>query len=329
LVPLLAHQLAISRLPGGWATSPVLRDFSLTPLPTGIELSQKYANTFINLPVESWFGVFEPSQSDVSHPVAAIVASLLTLVLDDEVVDEICVLLVKLFHNAPFSGKEVIDFLTNHYLPAFRNATVSIKSKLGLLQKFEIVRKGIGAFVKLLYATLFQETLFREKLLFNPEVNKVGAKLLPHVNALAHLLTDFDDSDMVVTDCASDVYPGAGWCRPEIPHAKWHESAANGYFDLVQLGDYLAHLYESLGDTKVSDLEILTATAISWTNHCGPACMWRYAAFGLAILLTASLVAFVKLYLELRSLRRVIVGAADGKGLKREPFMITSGFHVA
>jgi len=69
---------------------------------------------------------------------------------------------------------------------------------------------------------------------------------MPQIFALADLMTGFTNSDPAVSKCAADVYPGAGWCRLDIPHAKSHEVAANAFYDLVALGEYLGDLYKTM-----------------------------------------------------------------------------------
>lgn len=253
-----------------------------------------------------------------------IVGSVLTLVFPDHVVDEICALIIKALKNAPFSGTEVFSFLTDHYLPAFRKATANLK--IGPVKKLKIARKGIGAFMKFLYALPWQEEIFKSKLLLQPWINKLGAELMPSVNALADDLTGFSNSDEPVRRCSVDVYPGAGWCRPaKIPHAKWHESTANGFYDLIQLGDYLGELYRSGGDLVEDDradsaqVLKLSATAATMLLHDGFLC-WRNIAFGAGLAVALLLGICWKLYREVRKLRSLVtpVGRQDNSSILDE-----------
>ena len=69
---------------------------------------------------------------------------------------------------------------------------------------------------------------------------------MPIVNDLADWLTSFDQGgDEEVKKCGNETYPGSGWCRPVIPHAKWHEQTANAFYDMMSLGEYLAEIYKS------------------------------------------------------------------------------------
>lgn len=193
-------------------------------------------------PVEQWKALLNGMPYDIAQPLAAMVCSLLSLAFPPGVVDDLVKLLVEILHDAP-GVPEVMKFLTEHYIPTFRNATAHIS--LSRLQKVDVARKGIGSFLPMIFGVLFQEEIFRGRIFLNPEVNRIGAKFMPFVFQASDFLTGFKNSDSVVAHCDDAVYPGAAWCRPRIPHAKWHESTANGFFDLFLLAEYLGDVYKS------------------------------------------------------------------------------------
>ena len=179
------------------------------------------------------------------------------------------------------STKDVL-FLKEHYVPVYRNATAGLRSKLGPLKKIEVgaallqcvqipdcqrddlwcavqvAKTGIGAWMKFMYYTVWQEQIInatKYTILLNPYVNQIGAKLMPKVFALADTLSGFTDTDNAVRNCGPNVYPGAGWCRKDIPHAKSHEIAASAFFDLVAFGEYLGSLYQ-MEDAELEAFEL-------------------------------------------------------------------------
>jgi len=191
------------------------------------------------------FSFLQPLQgygNDVSKPIAAMVTSLLALALPNSLVNDILKLIIKILHNAAGVNPSLMTFITDHYLPTFRNATKHVH--LSPKAKLELVSKGVGGFTKFLYAILWQEEIIQAKFLLDPWVNRLGADLMPEINRLADFLTGFGDTDAKVKSCAADVYPGAGWCREKIPHAKWHETTANAFVDLISLGEYIGGLYK-------------------------------------------------------------------------------------
>jgi len=251
LVAMLAYQHSISQLPEAWRSNPIIRDFSLVPKQSAEEVVKNMTGIIKDLPVEQWKALLDDMPYDIAQPIAAMVCSLLSLVFPPGVVDDLVKLLVEILHDAP-GVPELMKFLTEHYLPTFRNATAHIS--LGKLQRVDVVRKGLGSFIPMLFGILFQEEIFKSKVLLKPEVNRIGAKLMPFVFQASDFLTGFKNSDTIVARCDDGVYPGAAWCRPLIPHAKWHESTANGFFDLFLLAEYLGGVYKSqalLPETEV------------------------------------------------------------------------------
>ena len=66
----------------------------------------------------------------------------------------------------------------------------------------------------------------------------LGADVTPEIEHLGSLLDGFPQtSDYVVQ--GKSLYPGSHHCDRTSPHALWHQSSADGLFDLVLLCDYV------------------------------------------------------------------------------------------
>ncbi|KAH8067954.1 hypothetical protein JL721_7173 [Aureococcus anophagefferens] len=74
--------------------------------------------------------------------------------------------------------------------------------------------------------------------IYGVATNDLGAALMPMVNKVANLLTGFAHADADQQRCER-VYAADDRCRKldVAPHAKWHESSANGLLDLALLAD--------------------------------------------------------------------------------------------
>lgn len=70
-----------------------------------------------------------------------------------------------------------------------------------------------------------------------PEINELGALILPSWNKLSSYISGVPQTDDYVNE-GFDVYPGDDKCRGYSPHALWHEEAANGLIELTFLCDY-------------------------------------------------------------------------------------------
>ena len=74
-----------------------------------------------------------------------------------------------------------------------------------------------------------------------PEVNEVGAALLPIVNELATQLNTFEYSS-VNFQLGRHFYPGEHECNKWDPHAKWHLQTGIALVDFVFLTDEMYRL---------------------------------------------------------------------------------------
>lgn len=182
--------------------------------------------------VDSWakqIEVFDIPQYYLTF--SAIFGNLFSLAFEPSTVKIIVKELASLF-NLP---DDDLAFMMDHYLPAVFNVTAKIQ--LSKLQKAQLLSKLAGTVIKIGYAFAWQEWVFAWKWLLNPDVNILGADLLPTVNKIADFLTGFPqlDPDMINS---KNVYPGDERCRKQEPHSKWHEESANGLLDLMYLLDF-------------------------------------------------------------------------------------------
>ena len=76
--------------------------------------------------------------------------------------------------------------------------------------------KFTGTLIKIFYAFLWQEWVLtfgpKDELFLRPRVNKLGAALMPKVNALGNFLTGYVHTDPGVQACEG-VYPADERCR--------------------------------------------------------------------------------------------------------------------
>ena len=88
----------------------------------------------------------------------------------------------------------------------------------------------------------FQEVeLTDNDFFFRPEVNEVGAALLPIVNVLATQLNTFEYSSPNF-QLGTNFYPGELGCNKWDPHSKWHLETGIALVDFVYLGDEMFRL---------------------------------------------------------------------------------------
>ena len=108
---------------------------------------------------------------------------------------------------------------------------------LGFLQRLSLGLKGVGFLVKMGWAFVWQEEMFKGDYLRNAKINTLGGEMCKYVNMLGNALTGFKRSDKDFQACVN-VYPGDAACRVgSSPHTKWHEQSANALVDLMLLSD--------------------------------------------------------------------------------------------
>eukprot|EP00450_Noctiluca_scintillans_P003820 CAMPEP_0194496218 /NCGR_PEP_ID=MMETSP0253-20130528/13563_1 /TAXON_ID=2966 /ORGANISM="Noctiluca scintillans" /LENGTH=537 /DNA_ID=CAMNT_0039337589 /DNA_START=65 /DNA_END=1678 /DNA_ORIENTATION=- len=267
------QQMTGSLTPVGNTTASVLSDLSVTARPyNAIQLSKQLYTIPLSNPLHTWTSMLEALDVPWYYVTfAAIVTNALTLTAPDAINDKLIPLLMSAFG---LSDKDQ-QFMVGTYLPAIRGALAQVE--VSLAEKVALVPKFVGTLLKILYAFVWQEHVFKYGALYNTAWNLLGAYLIPTVNSLSNKLTGFSHPDASIQE-SSDVYPGDDSCsfKASAPHAKWHEQSANGLMDIGYLADAFRTALDNaqarssspssrtLGETQVSDVILSTSVVDEW-----------------------------------------------------------------
>ncbi|EGB09438.1 hypothetical protein AURANDRAFT_63034 [Aureococcus anophagefferens] len=209
--------------------------------PSAADAARGLTDLFLTRPADEWKDYIATIDvPDYFTTFAGIVLELLTLVAPNSphLVDEVVQIGARAFNLSD----AVVAFMTDELLPAQRAAVAELPSPLSALERAGLACKFVGTMLKLGYAFLWQEYFFpwsRVYLcIYGVATNDLGAALMPMVNKVANLLTGFKHADADQQRCER-VYAADDRCRKldVAPHAKWHESSANGLLDLALLAD--------------------------------------------------------------------------------------------
>ena len=92
-----------------------------------------------------------------------------------------------------------------------------------------------------------QEQAIKSEMLKQPNINEIGAALLPLINAIASGLTSFVHSS-VDFQTADNFFPGQDWCNEWDPYSKWHLETSVALADLAFLFDEINRLIDTYGN---------------------------------------------------------------------------------
>ncbi|TRY80394.1 hypothetical protein TCAL_04714 [Tigriopus californicus] len=204
-----------------------------------VEVSENVQNTFINDPLLTWGETINSTNIPrLRLTLCGYLGTIMTLVFEDEVVDQIAEYLIDSFDG--FSP-DLKEFCLQTFLPEIRVVTADFE--LPEEEKTLLTHRLEGILMKLLYGAIWQEEVFisNEELL-TPEANALGATYIPVVNDLANSLLEFVHNNPDFQH-GKRVYPGDEWCNPLIPHAKWHLQCGVGLTDLIFLADDLYRIF--------------------------------------------------------------------------------------
>lgn len=112
------------------------------------------------------------------------------------------------------------NFITYKYLPRLGLAVKDIN--LDAAAKADIVHKGLGMLIKILYAFLWQEFFVPLPFLYTSVPLHIGAWATVSINAFASNLSGFAQTDDDVVN-GVNLYPGQAKCRVTSSHSLWHE----------------------------------------------------------------------------------------------------------
>ena len=234
------YQVMVRHLVGGGNAT---RDRVLLSLsssrdrPSAADAARGLTDLFLTRPVDEWTDYIAAIDvPDYFTTFAAIVLELLTLVAPNSphLVDEIVQIGARAFNLSD----AVVAFMTEELLPAQRAAVAELPSPPSALERAGLACKFVGTMLKLGYAFLWQENFFPWSRIYGVATNDLGAALMPGLNRVANLVTGFKHADADQQRCER-VYAADDRCRKldVAPHAKWHESSANGLLDLALLAD--------------------------------------------------------------------------------------------
>lgn len=230
VVSYLIHQGSLAALQN---VPSALTDFAPTPrAQTALEIADEFMDMYLNMPIEQWFEHTEAIDlPDYYLSFSGIVGTIISIAFTDDVVDRYVPILANAFSLPP----EYLDFMTDTYLPEFRNLTANLD--IGIIERTKFTENFLSAFVKLVYAFLWQEERLTDNPMFlNETVNAWGAEMLPVLNSFIDSYNSFEYFDPDFQN-GTDTYPGDFWCNPVIPHAKWHLESGIGLLDLTYVGD--------------------------------------------------------------------------------------------
>jgi hypothetical protein len=218
----------------GNGTDSILHELSPAPRAyNGRVLATKLHTIPLQFELNDWLSALDKlDQPDYFFTFGALIINALTLVMPDRISDGIIKLAMSLFGLSP----QAQAFLVDSYVPTIRGAMANLH--LTLKEKAVLSEKFVGTVLKLLFAFVWQEGVFKYGILYDATWNVFGAHLIPAVNSLANKLTGFEHADPTIQKSEA-IYPGQEWCRVKhtAPHAKWHDESANGLMDLGYLAN--------------------------------------------------------------------------------------------
>lgn len=235
LIALVSYQSAVGSLPP--TTSSVLHDLRNETDNTldGVVAVAVLGEILNEMNVNNWTAAINELrltyQSNYYLTFGATVIVIMRMILPDSLVQA----LIPVLGNLLKVSQEDIDWLAQVYDPILTVAFEEANVRVGLGMKVELLKRGVGVLLKMLYAFLWQEQTIIGPWLYSPPDNFLGALAMPWVNAVCDFLTGYPHPEDVAY--CGDVYPGSTKCRDVVAHAKWHEISANGLVDLIYLAN--------------------------------------------------------------------------------------------
>ena len=126
-------------------------------------------------------------------------------------------------------------FLLDQFDAALQESLFEAGVEVSEEDKTILVRRSAGMLIKMLWAFVWQEQVFKGAWLLSPEANQIGGAVIPEVNLVGDFLTGYWHP--LYVRASIGVYPGNALCKSLVAHAKWHEQSANALVDLVFVAD--------------------------------------------------------------------------------------------
>jgi len=246
-VSILAYQNMVSSLPDKyWAVTHVMptsmQDSLSETILNGTEAVYAFGKIILDNDITVWNSMIRDMnqfwQNSYYLDFAAIVIMIFRLFLTGIVAD----LLVPFAVDLIFEGGDR-EFLLDDFDPKLRELLQGVQISIG--DQLQLFTNFLAFLIKIGYAFFWQEQSLQGPWLSSPVANQIGGLIMPFVNTIADGLSD--TKHWLTVRPSSGIYPGDEACRGPIAHAKWHEQAANGLLDLVDVGVYVDMLLRSGG----------------------------------------------------------------------------------
>merc|ERR1712216_320377 len=161
VISYIAHQASVSSFPRS---------------KTGLEVAQDLMDMFYKQPVSEWAEVLD--KADLPHDYFVTFAALTATVFSLIMKYEYCVASIS-FLSKLIIPKEDADFIIFHYLPHLGLATKDIN--LTSEEKTDLIKKGGGMLIKILYAFVWQEYFIPLDFLYTSIPLHIGAFATPYI----------------------------------------------------------------------------------------------------------------------------------------------------
>lgn len=248
------YQATLAAIPG-IANNDIIYNMGDPNYLPAIELVDGMAEIMAQQPVDDWLQGFQVKASQMppyTGSFAGIVVFFLTSVFRGAIPQQ--QVFIQNVGTLLTLTQDQIDFLIDVYQPAVLKVLEGTPPPTKG-QQLRLARMFSGAFMKLIYAFLWQLDVIRLPRITNSlPANIIGARYISKINDLANNISGIPHANEHIQQ-ANDVYYGDGHCRKTglplkgtgmssknlanfsklAPHAKWHEEAANGIYDLYYL----------------------------------------------------------------------------------------------
>eukprot|EP00004_Rigifila_ramosa_P010527 TRINITY_DN223_c0_g1_i6.p1 TRINITY_DN223_c0_g1~~TRINITY_DN223_c0_g1_i6.p1 ORF type:complete len:699 (+),score=160.98 TRINITY_DN223_c0_g1_i6:88-2097(+) len=257
---LIAHQAAMATIP----YQPIIHDLADAPRSKdGNGFAKEMTALFINESVYIWEDRINAMDvPNYYNTFASTVAAVINIVFPPPVASAINAFLLPLFLNP-----DEVEFVLERFEPAIQQAFADQGVDPPLPVAADLMARGGGTIIKMLYAFLWQEQLIPGPWLRDEEANVRGAEVMPDVNALGNSVSGYIHTDPDIQNCIS-VYPGDGLCRQQQPHSKWHEQSGNALVDLMWLTDDMDRVIAERPLPRRSLKTVFPLEACAATHQC-------------------------------------------------------------
>lgn len=234
VMSLILHQASLSGIPASLKSSELI---DLGPIPralSGVQIAQVITDMYSYLPVTEWRSTLASLDLPrYEFTFSALVVTLFTLILPDNLADMVFDTLLNLFGIKEEFG----TFILQDYVPQIRYAMSGVI--LPLQTKIQLLLNTVSTLRKLAYAFLWHEDTF--KLNTSPAVNRLGVFFQPITNSLDRSISSLPALSPSLLS-GRGLYPGSHQYCGSQPHSLWHIQSAAGLLDFFLLMDYVVSL---------------------------------------------------------------------------------------